>query len=142
MGGRVAPQDGPVICNPGAGPVLGEGIHVEHAARNIGVLVEDLVAAGVAASWEPLFYDRLPERWQWAQMGGTRYSDQHDGRFPFIVTVDGVEHFVEMPGIPLHEVRYVKLPSQNIWDFPRLYVDGSSWVWQYALNVLADPQEA
>ncbi len=49
-----------------------------------------------------------------------------------------------MPGIPLSEVRYVK--GLNAWLFPRLYVDGSSWLWEFAINMargdLADPDGA
>ena len=60
-----------------------------------------------------------------------------DGRFGFIILEEGwdkgVFHRVEMPGIPLDKVRYMDTPEQNIWDFPRLYVDGSSWVWMFSL---------
>jgi hypothetical protein len=41
---------------------------------------------------------------------------------------------IEMPGLPLDEVRYVDDDEQNIWDFPRLYVDGGSVVWCYAVK--------
>lgn len=39
---------------------------------------------------------------------------------------------VEMPSLPLDQVRYIDKEKQNILDFPRLYVDGSSWVWMFA----------
>jgi hypothetical protein len=35
----------------------------------------------------------------------------------------------------LEKVRYLDSENQDIFNFPRLYVDGSSWVWKYALNV-------
>lgn len=56
-----------------------------------------------------------------------------DGRWDFRLSRDGRTVEVEMPGIPLNKVRYVD-EDQDIWDFPRLYVDGSSWVWLYARN--------
>jgi hypothetical protein len=59
------------------------------------------------------------------------------GRFHFIA-VDryGKNRQIDMPGIPLEQVRYMKEDGQNIWDFPRLYVDGDSWVWYYAVRRL------
>lgn len=64
-------------------------------------------------------------------------SDQGDGRFRFFVHRGGRWHAIDMPGLPLAQVRYMGEPDQNIWDFPRLYVDGSSWVWKFAID-LAD----
>ncbi len=34
-----------------------------------------------------------------------------------------------MPGFPLDRVRYIEGEKRSILDFPRLYVDGSSWIW-------------
>jgi len=31
-----------------------------------------------------------------------------------------------MPGLPIDEVHWMRQHDQNIWDFPRLYVGGSS----------------
>jgi hypothetical protein len=39
-----------------------------------------------------------------------------------------------MPGLPVEQVRYMGESGQNIWDFPRLYVDDSSWIWEFALS--------
>lgn len=39
---------------------------------------------------------------------------------------------VDMPSLSLEKIRYMGEKTQNIWDFPRLYVNGSSWVWKYA----------
>jgi hypothetical protein len=39
---------------------------------------------------------------------------------------------VDMPGLPLHQVALRE--GDNAWLFPRLYVDGNSWLWPYALN--------
>ena len=38
-----------------------------------------------------------------------------------------------MPGISLEKVRFMGKEDENIWDFPRLYVDDESYVWKYAL---------
>jgi len=43
-----------------------------------------------------------------------------------------------MPGLPLDLVRYTGENGQNIWNFPRLYLDDSSWVWKFAANILAN----
>ncbi|MNH75602.1 hypothetical protein D3C73_278460 [compost metagenome] len=40
---------------------------------------------------------------------------------------------IEMPSLPLNEIRYMQEEGQNIWNYPRLYVNGSSWVWTYGL---------
>ena len=113
-----------VIINPGTGPV--EGSTLEHAYRNMEALLRD--AGCPAAKWR-----RDPAR------------DVEGGRWPFLVTCPpNAEEprewdcLVDMPGIPLDEVRYVGGPGQNIWDFPRLYVDGSSWVWKFAVSQLRE----
>lgn len=69
-------------------------------------------------------------------------NDVNDGRFSFIVLEigdnEGVFHRIQMPGLPLEEVRYVGSENQNVWHFPRLYVDGSSWVWKFSLLKKSD----
>lgn len=63
----------------------------------------------------------------------TMHSPEHDGtgRYQFVLhrgirTVD-----VDMPGIPLGEVRCTK--GDRLVP-PRLYVDGNSWLWCYGLG--------
>lgn len=51
------------------------------------------------------------------------------------------KHVVEMPGLPLEKLRWMDLPTQNIWHFQRLYIDGSSWVWFYAINRVIDDDD-
>jgi hypothetical protein len=66
-----------------------------------------------------------------------RTKGDHDGRYCFTVTDPaGNEADVDMPGVPLADARYCNLAGENIWDFPRLYVNGSSWVWYYAVSQL------
>jgi|SRR5690606_24333210 len=68
-------------------------------------------------------------------------EEQEDGRHLYILDNGKMEHEIEMPAIPLENVRYLDLEGQNIWDFPRLYVDGSSWVWMYAIEGLFEKEE-
>ena len=60
-------------------------------------------------------------------------DDEWGGRWPCLLVLGGRECWVAMPGLPLERVRYMGEP-QNIWDFPRLYVDGDSWVWEFAIG--------
>jgi hypothetical protein len=109
-----------IIINPGSGPV--DGATYENAAANMDAFVADL--HGI---WT----------WRRAVKGPDDdfdWDDDDDGRWPFIVThvASGIQRVIEMPGLPLEQVRWMDEPDQDIWDFPRLYVDGSSWVWKFA----------
>lgn len=106
-----------ILINPGTGPV--QGATLDHAYDNMRALLAD---AGMPAAK----FRRDPD------------EDVDGGRFPFLVTIGDDEVSVDMPGIPLERVRYTGADDQNIWDFPRLYVDGSSWVWMFAVNRLRD----
>lgn len=108
-----------VIINPGSGPVA--NATKEHADIAITKFVEDLGLPVVGINF-------------------LRAED--DGRFTYHLTHNGRVAEVEMPGLPLDRVRFMQAADQNIWDFPRLYVDGSSWVWCFALGVtLQDDEE-
>jgi hypothetical protein len=103
-----------IIINPGSGPV--PDATEENAAAAMAVFCDDLRAQGKAVA------------------GFDRTAGDDEGRFAFdVILADGEKHQIEMPGLPVDQVRYLGEP-QNIWDFPRLYVDGSSWVWCFALN--------
>jgi len=107
-----------VIINPGSGPVAKGSRQVSQ--ENIRQFIEDL---GVPADWEFV-------------------RENKDGRHTYRITAKGETHEVDMPAIPLDKVRYLDSEGQNIWDFPRLYIDGSSWVWKYALSTFFnDPDE-
>lgn len=106
-----------VCINPGSGPCAHATL--EHAEENIRHFVTDLGRKHVKVV-------RLPE------------EDGDDGRFSFLLWEGTRCHQVDMPGLPLDRVRYVDSERQNIFDFPRLYVDGSSWIWCIALSVLSD----
>lgn len=63
-------------------------------------------------------------------------KDYGEGRYAFTVWNVDLPLEVQMPGIPLERVRFTGAAEQNIWHYPRLYVDGSSWVWQYAARLI------
>lgn len=99
-----------IIINPGTGPV--EGTDRENADKNMVVFLKD----------------SHTDRFEFVREEG-------DGRYTYNVYKEGFNPVeVEMPGLPLEEVRYMKEEGQNIWHFPRLYVGGSSWVWFYAIS--------
>lgn len=113
-----------IVINPGSGPVGGAA--EEHAVINIGAFADDLRARGLGV-------DTFTRRAQ---------DDYGEGRYAFeLVMADGRTIEIQMPGLPAERVRYVDSERQNIWDFPRLYVDGSSWVWKFALGVCEPDDE-
>jgi hypothetical protein len=103
-----------IIINPGSGPV--SDATYENALANI-------VAFGREVGAE-----------SWATEGEA--ATEGDGRWTFTLARGGQSSEIEMPGLPLERVRYMGREDQNIWDFPRLYVNGSSWVWEFALSVV------
>lgn len=104
-----------IIINPGTGPV--PGATEENATAAMAVFCDDLRAQGKPVA------------------GFDRTSGDDEGRFAYdVILADGETHQIEMPGLPVDQVRYLGTDEQDIWDFPRLYVDGSSWVWCYALD--------
>lgn len=106
-----------LIINPGSGPVA--NATRENAAANMRQFAADCKAT----------FTDLPDDPAYA----------YKGRFAFtLIRMNSggqvQTHEIQMPGLPLDQVRYLG-PPQNIWDFPRLYVDGSSWVWKYAIHI-------
>jgi len=102
-----------ISINPGSGPVNGE-LSWENAYENIKQYIKDCEI--------PLYIvksNHVPD----------------EGRYLFVLRNDeyDFETEVEMPGLPLEKVRYVRAEGQNILEFPRLYVDGGSWIWNCGL---------
>lgn len=109
-----------IFINPGSGPVA-EATE-EQAELNMRQFVADLHERGHAN----VVWGRKPD--------ADYNNDDQDGRFCWTVGVNGGEPVeVQMPGLPLERVRWLG-DAQDIWQFPRLYVDDSSWVWFFALN--------
>lgn len=99
------------IINPGTEPVAEATIG--NAEENLLQLIKDSGQNGI-------IYKRIPK-------------NDRDGRFSFVLrsnehdfTID-----VDMPGCDLEKVRASKL-----FYSPRLYVDGSSWLWDFALTFI------
>ena len=103
-----------VIVNPGTGP-LADATEL-NAATNIVTFLLDIGLDDVWASRDP-------------------DADWGEGRFAFkLIDHRGHECEIQMPGWPLDAVRYHG-HGQNIWSFPRLYIDGSSFVWKLAVDL-------
>jgi len=117
-----------IIINPGTSNVYGADL--ENATKNMDVWLNEIPHAKHYTTQHN--HRKTNDSWQ-------AFPDMARGRYVFDVTVDldsgkHMEFEVEMPGLPLDKVRYVSDEGQNIWDFPRLYVDGSSWVWEYSFS--------
>lgn len=113
-----------IFINPGTGPV--PEATEDHATSNMAVFIDDLRAAGLGV-------DTFTRRSE---------SDYGHGRYAYELSMaDGRSIEIQMPGLPADQVRYVDTERQNIWDFPRLYVDGGSWVWKFALSACEPDDE-
>lgn len=102
-----------ISINPGSGPVNGE-LSWGNAYENIKQYIKDCeIPLHIVKS------NHVPD----------------EGRYLFVLRNDeyDFETEVEMPGLPLEKVRYVRAEGQNILEFPRLYVDGGSWIWNCSL---------
>lgn len=119
---------GRTIINPGTGPV--EGAKEKEAHKNIAQLVKDVGLKDITSS-----RDASKDSF------GGRFND---GRYAYILKYNQTELGVQMPGLPAEQVRYVDEKSQNILDFPRLFVweikgdRFDQFVWKYATNWLRD----
>lgn len=110
-----------VAINPGSGPV--SEATEPNALDNMGAFIADLHERGIDVDT----FIRRPA------------ADYGDGRYAFsVVTADEVSVEVQMPGLPLEQVRWLGAEDQDIWQFPRLYVDGNSWIWYFALDQFED----
>lgn len=104
-----------VLVNLGNGPVTGD-VCLDHAIAAVAAFIEELKLSDppVAVTLQSPKHD-----------GTGRYRfDLHRG----IRTVD-----VDMPGVPLSELRYYEGGTMP-HGCPRLYVEGNSWWWCYALE--------
>jgi hypothetical protein len=129
------------LINPGTEPIyrtLSKQVLVKHAESNMRVFVKDVRKQHGTR----LGIERANRKWD----GDGRYAFWilRLGRCPTCgrqYTDRGRVHprrvLVLMPGLVLDQVRYMGKP-QNIWHFPRLYVDGNSWVWCFAINAAGD----
>lgn len=105
------------ILNPGSAPV--KNASYEDAERNLFQLIQE---AGLIRNTLTI----------------KSSCEEDNGRFLFVINNADVTCSVKMPGIPLEQVRFVNDPGQNIWNYPRLYINSSSWVWCYAVSQVAE----
>lgn len=111
------------IINPGSGPI----------ARNP---KRPRSVASATANMRALLRDCGIPKARFKLIG--KAVDPWDGRYTFEVRLGRLTCSVDMPAIRLDAVRWMDLPGQDIWQFPRLYVDGNSWVWKYAVGALCN----
>lgn len=112
-----------ITLNPGSGPVPGAD---EPTAR---------------ANMQALATDLLEHKVYLTSVNRADELDDGQGRYGYRCgTGDGRTLEIRMPGIPVDQVRYTGADGQDIWDFPRLYVDGSSWIWKFALRACEPPE--
>jgi hypothetical protein len=102
-----------IVINPSSGPVA--DATEANAWKNVEIFVADMHLAGVT-------FGRDPDT-----------KDGEDGRFAYVLRLGDRTCTIDMPGLPTENVRFLDSEGQNIWHFPRLYVQGSSWVWKFAL---------
>ncbi|MEH0657685.1 hypothetical protein QA860_08060 [Streptomyces stelliscabiei] len=113
-----------VVINPGSGPV--SEATEQQAAGNMAVFTDDLRTRGIPVRT----FTRRPA------------DDYGNGRYAYDVHLDDDTSVqVQMPGLPVDQVRWLGAEGQDIWDFPRLYVDDGSWIWFFALNCF-EPDDA
>ena len=101
-----------VVINPGTGPIAGS--HARDARRNLGVFCRDLALPAPRISI------------------ARNVSGDFDGKYDYLLQRGIRTVSVAMPGLPLDRVKLG--PSDNAWHFHRLYVDGDSWLWPFALD--------
>jgi hypothetical protein len=104
-----------VMINPGSGPV--KEACIGNAVLNIDKFVQDCNLQGL-------------------KVKNSDVIDNGDGRYIFELERDDFPVWscqIRMPGLPLEKVRFMDEEGQDILKFPRLFVDGSSCVWKYAI---------
>lgn len=107
-----------IYINPGTKPVANTTL--ENAMANMRMLVADI---------------NSEHRVEWLHDSNNDYGE---GRYCFLLLDydNHTFHEIQMPGTPLSKVRYMQEEGQNIWDFPRLYIDDGSWIWFVAVDIL------
>lgn len=137
-----------ITINPGTGPVAGTK---DQARANMNTFAQDvadqhgydLAAATIryikvepeTTRIEPYEMETLDGRMVMTELFEYTDDPEGDGRFTYRLSFsDDLRFDVEMPGLPLERVRYTGADGQRISDYPRLYVDGSSWVWKFAVS--------
>jgi hypothetical protein len=126
----------PTMFNPGTGNLTGHCY--EDAEANIKVWLEECGYEVVSGPE----YDEEHTMLCWRDYGPHGLTI---GRYTFRAVLRdkrGDEHAVEvdMPGWPLRMVRMED--GDDPWKFPRLYTDGSSWLWPYSFPCYEDDESS
>jgi hypothetical protein len=118
-----------MLINPGTGPIP-DGT-MAHAVNNLASFVYEV------CDGHPVRGVRATPR--------VDPADDQDGRFSFSVELDlsaegqpTVALDVLMPGLPLEHVNFGTRPDDSVFDFPRLYLNGSSWLWKFAVELASE----
>lgn len=104
-----------VFVNPGSGAVLDATF--ENAKDNMNVFVQEAFPNG------RVLFERVE-------------GNDGEGRWCYVLRRKNRKTIVEMPGCALDKVRFANVRSQSAWNYPRLYVDGSSWLWCFAVEAV------
>lgn len=109
-----------IIMNPGTGKTEDNGF--EQALSNIKVFIQECTID--------------------IEITSSNKHPNENGRYSFFLKhwSTGKEFEIEMPSLPLSDVHYIDSENQNIMNYPRLYVNGNSYVWKYALLDESDLQ--
>lgn len=110
-----------IFINPGSGSVAASS--EQEARRNIATFANDVRREAGC--------DRL-------ECVRDHASDADDGRYAWVLSSGNQAVEIQMPGVALDTVRYTGEEGQNIWAYPRVLVNGSSWVWLFAVHSAAD----
>ena len=117
-----------LILNPGTGHV--PDATLDNAIENMQRFATDVITAHGYKGATSVAKDPL----------GQVSEQLKGGRWEFVMTCEvstpGApleEWVVNMPGLPLEQVRYLG-PPQNPFEFTRLYIDGLSWLWKFGVN--------
>lgn len=110
-----------VIINPGTGPVW--PATRENAEACVRQFIVDLKLPGVT-------YENV--------VMADELHDDFDGRFAFDLHRGDRKCEIAIPGLPVEEVRYTDPKTENSLAYPRMYVEGNSWLWLYALGQAGD----
>jgi hypothetical protein len=66
----------------------------------------------------------------------TEFISDEKKRYTFILESNEVGNYtvkITMPSLPLEKLRYIEEKDQDVYNYYRILVNDSSWLWKYAL---------
>lgn len=112
-----------ILVNPGSWAVY--GATRKDAKKNMEQLLKDAEIDGL--KFKKLYHEDYCSD---GRLGYLLYKKYKNGREKSCI--------IDMPGLPVKMVRYTGEKGQRISMFPRLYVDGSSYVWKFIVEILQE----